>query len=130
MHDQEKHRLLFLQTEQMRAKQRPVRKIERPLGFARQAAHQFGLFKVNHRQFHVGNWGYHLDRLAVALDECRAQTFVPLRDGSQRFGKRRLVKGPTQAPREREVVRHGGRVGLLDEPQSLLCVRQRQRLRP
>nr|GLK41573.1 hypothetical protein GCM10017611_84490 [Rhodococcus wratislaviensis] len=74
---------------------------------------------------HVGCGQHDLVRVLVADREDRPQRLVPLDDVRPRRIQRRRIDRAGQPHRQRQVVRRGGRIELVDEPHPLL--RQRQR---
>ena len=125
---QQQHVLLGRDAQEPGAQERPARELERlqRLG-AREPTDLDLIPDLGERQRNVHRGGDLLHRLAVELHEPRAERLVPLHQRLERRLERARVQLSQEPERERDVV--GGRVGLglLEAPQALLRVGERDR---
>jgi len=137
----EQRQVVFVgQAPQVDAQQRPASQVERfgcgcgglarcfglalVFGQAAQIHHRDGLRRERVRG------GDDLRRPAVNRREGGAQRLVPADDLGQRPFQRKDVQWPRQAHGRRDVVERAARLKLIQEPEPLLCERQRQRAVP
>jgi hypothetical protein len=86
--------------------------------------------EVRQRQLEVCCWHDHLRRHAVGSDEARTQHFMTTDHFVQRLAQCGDVQLTVQAYGSRQVIEPAARLQLIEEPQALLRMRQRQRCVP
>ena len=132
MHREDQHMLVLREAKQLRAKKRPVLKIERSRGFGLRDPADFGGLRIGGErvEFDEGQCDLQLRRdalngLTILLHERSTQAFVTLQEGIQSSFERPNIERPAQAHGYRNIIGGLSGVELFEEPQAFLRERQR-----
>src|SRR5262249_42349317 len=134
VHTQQKDMILLCQTQEGGAEQRSSLQVERTLSlFGHRTTSRSPpilgrqTLPILHGKDHLCCVSNHLYRLVLMQREGRPQHLVTTHDLAQALLQRCLVQSASQPQCARNVVEAAARLQLIQEPQTLLSKRQRQR---